>query len=164
MTRTEMLAERLEEAFASSKYHCFLSSVHGVKADESVWIPPHYRGFPHMSGSILNLAFHAGGDKHVLLSCAFENSIEGWPEVTARFEAMGGDLKAAKDLAKEGHRKNLEKLATLTDADLETVVPYIGGRSLTIYDLFRIMAEHDLYHAGQINYVRCLWDGLKSDR
>jgi hypothetical protein len=161
MDRKAALQQRLEEAFRGSRYHSFMASLKGVSEEAARWTPPHYRGFPHMTGSILNLAFHTGGDKSVLISHSFGDASVSWEQVTARFESLGGDLTAAKRLAEEGHAKVLETLASLTDADLDAVRPYYGGKRLTAYEVFTIITEHDLYHAGQINYVRCLIEGIK---
>jgi hypothetical protein len=151
----------LEEAFCGSKYHSFLGSLRGVSEEEARWTPSHYKSFPHMTGSILSLAFHAGGDKSVLISHAFGDGSITWEKVQARFEAMGGNLEAARQLAKEGHMRVLHTLAGLQEEDLDVQRPYYGGKMLTTCQIFCILAEHDLYHAGQINYVRCLLAGRK---
>src|SRR2546425_7257451 len=96
MTRIVSLRERLEDAFRASPYHSFLSSLKGVTEEAARWIPPHYKGFPHMDGSILNLAYHTGGDKHVLISCGFGEASVTWDEIKSRFDALGGDLTAAR--------------------------------------------------------------------
>lgn len=159
MTRVDMLRIRLEESFRGSRYHSFLSSIKGVTEEAARWTPPHYRGFPHMTGSILNLAYHTGGDKHVLISTAFGDGSTTWPVVQARFEALGGDLAAAKTLAEEGHALVLRALEQQTDDSLDAPRPYYSGKTHTAHELFSIIAEHDVYHAGQINYVKCLLAG-----
>src|SRR5438270_7665932 len=103
MTRIDMLRIRLEEAFRGSRYHSFLSSLKDVNDEAARWTPPRYKGFPHMTGSILNLAYHTGGDKHVLISTAFGDGSTTWEAVQARFEGLGANLAAAKTLAEEGH-------------------------------------------------------------
>lgn len=159
MTRIQMLRARLEEAFRGSKYHSFLASLKGVSEVEARWTPPCYKSYPHMTGSILNLAFHTGGDKSVLISHAFGDGSITWEKVQAQFAGMGGNLEAARRLAEEGHALVLNTLAGLRDEDLDAMRPYYGGKTLTAYEIFCIIAEHDLYHAGQINYVRCLIAG-----
>jgi uncharacterized damage-inducible protein DinB len=152
-----MLWERLETAFRGSRYHSFIASLKGVREEEARREPPHYRGFAHMTGSILNLAYHVAGDKAVLISHAFGDGSVTWEHVRARFDALGGDLAAARALAEEGHAQVLDMLSQQTDASLDAPRPYYGGKTLTAYEIFAIIAEHDLYHAGQINYVRCLY-------
>jgi hypothetical protein len=161
MTRMELLQDRLEHAFRGSKYHSFLSSIKGLTEEDAQWAPPHYRGFPHMNGSILNLAFHTGGDKFVLMSCAFTGGALTWKAVQDKFDQRGGNLAAAKALAEEGHALVLDTLRSLSDEELDVPRPYYGGKTHTAFELFGIVAEHDLYHAGQINFVRCLLAGLK---
>ena len=159
MTRKEILKKRLEEAYGGSRYHSFLSSLKGVSAEMERWKPARYKGFPHMDGSILNLAYHTAGDKSVLISTAFGDGSVTWEQIKARFEAMGDDLAAARALAEQGHRLVLQTLESLSDEDLDAARPYYGGKTHTAYELFSIIAEHDLYHAGQIHYVRNLYAG-----
>ncbi len=160
----EHLQRRLEESFRSSPYHSFLGSLQGVTDDEARWIPTHYRGYPHMTGTILNLAYHVAGDRFVLVSTAFGDGLVTWKKMQARFESYGGDLAAAIRLAEEGHRLVLETLTGLTDADLPVSHPYYGGKTHTAEELFHIIIEHDVYHAGQIRYVRNLYAGGKKEK
>ncbi len=112
-----------------------------------------------MTGSILNLAYHTGGDKEVLVSHAFGDRSVTWETVQARFQADGGDLAAARRLAEEGHALVLRTLDAWAEEALESPVPYYGGKTLTAQEVFTIISEHDLYHAGQINFVKCLLAG-----
>jgi hypothetical protein len=156
MTRREMFRERLEQAFRGSRYHSFLSSLKGVSEEAALRPPPLYKGFSHMDGSILSLAFHTAGDKHVLISHAFGDGAVTWADVQARFESLGGGMKAVLELAEEGHALVLATLDGLKEEDLDAPRPYYGGRTHTAGEIFTIIAEHDLYHAGQINYSRCI--------
>lgn len=157
--RREAIRNRLEQAFRGSRYHSFLGSLRGVSDEQALWTPPHYRGFPHMTGSILNLAYHTGGDKHVLMSCAFGDSGVTWDSVKTRFEGLGGNIEAAIALAEEGHMLVLRRLASLVEEELDSMRPYYGGKRMTAEEVFTIVAEHDNYHAGQIHFVRCLLAG-----
>src|SRR5579862_9422501 len=101
MNRVDVLRDRLEQAYRGSKYHSFLSSIKGVDEVSAAWEPRHYRGFPHMTGSILNLAYHLAGDKFVLVSHSFGNASVTWEQVAARFAAAGDTLAAARQMADE---------------------------------------------------------------
>lgn len=158
MDRIEMLRVRLEEAYAGSEHHSLQNALKGVNETAALWKPERYRGFPHMDGSILRIAFHVGGDKHVILAHTLGVGAATWETVEARFRAYGGNLAAAKRLAEEGHQLALETLATMTDERLDTAYPYYHGRTLTGYGVFQTISEHDVYHAGQIQYIRCLYD------
>src|ERR1051326_3451624 len=131
MPRQALLKMRLEEAFRGSKYHAFLNSLEGVTDEDACWAPPHYKGYPHMTGSILNLAYHTGGDKHVLMSCAFGDGSITWPKMHARFDELGGDVAAAIRMAEEGHDLILQTLALQADHDLDLPRPYYGGKTHT---------------------------------
>lgn len=161
MSRHNYLKARLEEAFRLSPYHSFEASLRGVSEEDAKWTPPHYKGFPHMNGSIVNLAYHTGGDKHVLMSCSFGDGSITWRTVEKQFEEMGGDLAAVRRLAEDGHELVIQTLALQDEHDLEMQRPYYGGKSFTTFEVFTIVAEHDIYHAGQINYVRNLIAGSK---
>src|SRR5262249_25607085 len=99
------------------------------------------------------------GDKLVLASLAFGDGSVTWTWAEKRFQTLGGDLAAARVIAEEGHAGAMAALAGIQEEGLDSPRPYYGGTTHTTYELFCIMAEHDLYHAGQINYIRCLYDG-----
>lgn len=157
----DVLAARLDAAFRGSRHHSLLRAVRGVTADDARWAPPQHRGFPHADGSILNLLYHAGGDKHVLVGTAFGDGSVGWNGIRDRFVGLGGDLGAAMRLAQEGHAAVLAALERWPADALDSARPYYGGQTMPASEVFELMAEHDLYHAGQIVYVRCLLDGRR---
>lgn len=159
MSRVQMLAELLERAYRGSRYHALRRALDGINDEMARWRPPYYRGFPWMQGSILEIAFHAAGDKHALHNTAFGDGALTWEQIRHRFEQDGGDLAAAIRLADAGHEQLLATLRTLSDEQLTQKVPYYHGRKLTAEEVFLMAAEHDLYHAGQIWYVRCLIEG-----
>src|SRR2546423_810467 len=134
MNRTVILRARLEEAFRISRFHSFLGSLKGLSDEDARWIPPRYCGFPHMNGSILNLAYHTAGDKHVLISHAFGDASVTWEKVEAEFKRKGGDLNAARQLAEEGHALVLQMLESTGEEALDSARPYYGGKSLTAYE------------------------------
>lgn len=76
--------------------------------------------------------------------------------VWERFQAQGGNLAAALELLEEGYQATHKTLAQLTDRDLEQKV---GAQQRSAESLFIELIEHYLYHAGQVNYIRYLWEG-----
>ena len=50
----------------------------------------------------------------------------------------------------------LQTLESTGEEDLDSLRPYYGGNSLTAYEIFTVIAEHDLYHAGQIQLLKKL--------
>src|SRR5947207_11852597 len=128
------MRSRLEEAFQTSRFHSFLGSLKGVSDEAARWMPEQYRGFPHMDGSILNLAFHTGGDKHVLISYSFGDASITWPLMQRRFDSYGGDLAAARRLAEEGHALVLSTLDDVGESGLDSKRSYFGGKTLVAYE------------------------------
>jgi len=97
-----------------------------------------------------------GADKIVQISTAFGEGGVDWLAMEHRFKAMGGNLQAALQIAQEGHETVLDAMAPLTDDDLEVERPTYGSGRITTGSLFLMLAEHDFYHAGQIQYIRGL--------
>ncbi len=48
--------------------------------EQARWTPPYYKGLPHMTGSILDFAFHAGSDTRVLLSHYVGDQSVAWEQ------------------------------------------------------------------------------------
>lgn len=159
MARAQVLLDLLERAYRGSSYHSLRRALAGVDNETARWQPAHYSGFPWMHGSILEIAFHAAGDKHMLYNVAFGDGSLTWEQLNARFEQDGGDLTAALRLADTGHELLMGTLRSLTDEALAQKVPYYHGRKLSAEEVFLLAIEHDIYHAGQIWYVRCLVEG-----
>ncbi len=162
MTRVSVLADLLERAYRGSRYHSLRRALQGVDDEMARWQPSHYRGFAWTRGSILEIAFHAAGDKHTLRSTAFGDGRLTWEELKRRFEQEGGNLAAVLRLADEGHHLLRSTLQSLTDETLMRQVPYYHGKRVTAEEIFLLAVEHDIYHAGQIWYVRCLVEGVRS--
>ncbi len=76
------------------------------------------------------------------------NGDEDWPPVTDNSESA---WEAAIESLNAGHQKLAQKIATLTDADLEQKVP---GRDHTVYKTVHGLIQHNLYHAGQIAILK----------
>lgn len=159
MSRVSMLVELLERAYRGSRYHSFRRALEGLDEETARWQPTHYKGFAWMHGSILEIAFHAAGDKHMLHNVAFGDGSLTWDRLKERFEQDGGSLAAVLNLADTGHQQLLSTLHSLTDDALAQKVPYYHGRRLPAEEIFLLAVEHDIYHAGQIWYVRCLVEG-----
>lgn len=162
MTRVQFLADLMERAYRRSRYHALRKALQGIDDTAARWQPSHYKGFPWMHGSILEIAFHAAGDKHMLHNTAFGNGTLTWQQLQRRFDQEGGDLAAAIRLADSGHELLLSSLHTLSDESLSQKVPYYHGKTLTAEGIFLLAVEHDIYHAGQIWYVRCMLEGFDS--
>jgi hypothetical protein len=74
---------------------------------------------------------------------------EDWPEITGDDAAWAADVEDLKEISK----KYKTFLQGLSETDLQRTVPGLG-QPLAISILE--MATHDIYHGGQIRYVRAL--------
>lgn len=156
--RVQSLVDLLNRAYKGSRWHSFATAVKGMTEEEALWEPPTgYQGFAWANGSALKIIFHVGADKIVQVSTALGEGGIDWNAMEHRFRAMGSGLKAALQIAEEGHETILDALEALSDDDLEIERPVWGGGRMPTGDLFRMLAEHDFYHAGQIAYVRGLY-------
>lgn len=155
------LQQQCEAAYQGSPWHSLKGAIKGIKPDEATWQPPRYKGFPWAHGSIVEILFHVAGDTLYQLDYAFGQRSLTWEELQERFRRAGGDLEAARKLLDESFSALQQHLKTLTDADLaRTYIAPDGKTQKTLGELFQMLLEHYLYHAGQIVYVRCLWAGL----
>jgi len=159
----DFLLHRLDDAFYKSRWHSFKSAIEGLSQEEASWKPPKYRSPPpwSFSGSILDLIFHLGADDLFQLNQVFGDRTLTWEALHERFKSEGGNLEVALKLAEEGYQALREKLNTLTDSGLEERRKTAGGRDITAERFFVMLIEHHIYHAGQINYIRGLYEGSK---
>jgi uncharacterized damage-inducible protein DinB len=157
-----LLLNRLTDAWVRSKWHSFEGALEGLTEEEAAWRPEHYRS-PEpwdFSGSILDILIHVAIDSLVMPDQAFGDRTLTAEAIWKRFQAEGGDLAAALALLEEGYKATRRSLAHLTDCDLQRKVGTQKERGAE--SLFVEMIEHYLYHAGQINYIRCLWEGART--
>jgi len=161
----EHLKAQLESAYRGSRWHSLLSALKDITPEEAAWKPPAYAGFPWMEGSIVEIVFHVGGDSLYQLDHALGAGELTWEALQERFRREGGDLPAALRLAEEGYRALQKALDSLSDGDLQREYPTPeskGREKRTLQAFFEMMIEHHLYHAGQIVYARCVFQGLRS--
>lgn len=160
--QVNFIRELLVQAYEGSRWHSFQSVIRNLTEEEALWIPPTgYEGFHWADGSILKIIFHLGADKLVQISSAFGEGSVDWVAMEHRFKAMGGHLGAALHIAQEGFETTLDALAPLTDDDLLVERPTWGMGRIETGKLFILLAEHDIYHAGQIAYIRGLYASAK---
>ncbi|MCS6935991.1 MAG: DinB family protein [Candidatus Bipolaricaulota bacterium] len=162
-TQVEQLQRQLKAAYRTSRWHSLQRALEGLKPEEAAWTPAHYKGFPWAKGSILEILFHVAGDTLHQLDYAFGSGTLTWDALKERFERAGGDLKAAQTLLDEAYAELERRLSALTDSDLSRSYRAPDGEK-TLQELFEMILEHFLYHAGQIVYVRNLQSGQRSLR
>lgn len=166
-SRVQALLRRLDAAWEESRWHSLRGSLEGLTEDEATWVPPDYQppepwGF---SGCILDILLHVAADAFIYPDQAVGQDSPTTAMVEAQFHDRGGNLQAALGLLDAGHAHLRDVLASLNDADLARRVEAAGiYQGASVETLFIELIEHDVYHAGQINYIRSLYEGGSSDR
>ncbi|MCH8275108.1 MAG: DinB family protein [Armatimonadetes bacterium] len=152
MDRVELLLALQKRAFEKSHWHSLIGALKDLNERLFCWKPETHAGFEWMEGSIRDIVFHVTGDKLVQASQAFGDGSVTWESMTdlirkTGVESMVEDLRAA-------HDRLIEALERQTEESLDQKVRTWGGKRMTAQEFFLMLIEHDLYHAGQIRYIR----------
>lgn len=144
----EILIDLANRAFSKSLWHSLMSSLDGVRNEAFDALPPRHNGFPWMDGSIRDIVSHVAGDKLVQLNHAFGDGAMNWESVP---------VDKNHDLLEQLKTSQEALIVAISGAgDLHEKVTSWGGKRLSAQDLFLMLIEHDIYHAGQIRYIRNL--------
>lgn len=157
------LLAQLDEAWKKCKWHSFKGALEGLTEAKATWKPSHYRS-PELwgfSGSILDILYHVAADSLLMSNQYFGDRTLTAEAVRERFKERGSNLAAALDLLDEGYAAARKALNKLTDRDLQKKVG--KKKAWHAASVFIELIEHYLYHAGQVNYIRCLWEGTKAE-
>jgi uncharacterized damage-inducible protein DinB len=152
----DKLRRSLADSHDKSPWHSVVGALEGLTEDEFQWRPAKYKGFSFMSGSIHDILFHVASDKLVSISVAYGDKSFTWKSVAEQPEVKAGTLVAALALLARAQASVVALLDSLADEDLAKTVTVEGPRTMTGERFFDMMVEHDLYHAGQIQYIRSL--------
>ena len=90
---------------------------------------------------------------------AFGDATLDWADPVVAGDAAAADVAAAVAWLREGHARLRRSIADLTDADLGRPRMTNWGEPKETRLIVAIMIQHDLYHAGEINHVRTLYEG-----
>jgi uncharacterized damage-inducible protein DinB len=156
--RVSVLLRDLDQSYDHKSWHgpVLRGALRGITAEQAAWRPGPGRH------NIWELAVHAAYWKYSVLrrlrrgdAVRFPLKGSNWfprPEGEASERAWKADLQILADL----HRDLRQAVATLRDADLETIPE---GSKTRVIDLVLGVARHDIYHAGQIQLLKRLYAG-----
>jgi len=140
----------LNEAFGGMDWHSLLSNLHSVMPEDWLWVPPGGQR------SIRDIVGHVGGDKYMFHNHTFGDAQLTWDDPLVEGHDALSTIAEATSWLQEGQRRLRESIAALDDAEL------LRPR-LTSWDelketrwIITMIMQHDLYHAGEINYIRAL--------
>jgi hypothetical protein len=148
--RVSELVDLLDEAFQGTRWHSLLRNLESVTPADWLWVAPGGRR------SIRDIVAHVGACKFMYDNLAFGDGRFTWDDPPV----AGGDALATVSSAvawlREGHQRLRRSVATLNDDELLRLRPHHSGTLRETRWLIATMIEHDLYHAGEINYIRAL--------
>jgi hypothetical protein len=152
--QVDLLLQMLDEGFDRRAWHGpnLRGCVRGVDARTAAWRPAPGRH------NIRELVVHAAYWKYAVRRRLTGEKRGSFPvEGSNWFARPGGDgegaWRADVALLVEQHRRLREEVAALTDADLPRAAP--GSRHTNARLVYGI-AAHDVYHAGQIQFLKRL--------
>ncbi len=153
MTIKDLLSHLLEYTFEKESWQPSLSmAIEGPTAQQAAWKPSPERH------SIWQIARHVTRWKQALV-----NSWEGqqldyeeldgtdWQEVSGDDDAWQTDVQRLHAVSEQLKRL----LDGLSDPDVQSTVKWYGKDRRVPFMVIRV-ATHDIYHAGQIRYLRAL--------
>jgi uncharacterized damage-inducible protein DinB len=140
----------LERAFEESKWHSLLGNLQSVRPEDWVWVPP--------GGvrSIREIVGHVGSCKFMYHNHAFGDAKLTWDDPLVKGDDALSTIPAAIAWLREGHERMRQSIATLDDDELLRPRMTNWGELKETRWIITTVIEHDLYHAGEINYIRAL--------
>ena len=144
-----MLLDFLDEAFDRKSWHGpnLWGSIRGVRAQEAAWRPGPRRH--NIWELVLHIAaWDSAGLKRLDGKKAKLKGKQNFPPMPQPTEKAWREAVAA---VKHTHDTLVETVATLSDKRLHDRVP---GKPYDFYHLLHGIAQHELYHAGQIAILK----------
>lgn len=131
-----------------------LGAVRGVSAAQAAWAP-----FPGRK-SIWQLTLHVGYWKYAIrrrleggAEPRFPRQPANWPRVPEIVSPAAWRADVA--LLRSEHDQLLDAIAGIPSKRYGEILP--GGKRWTIGELILGIAQHDAYHAGQLQMLKRLW-------
>ena len=132
-----------------------LGALRGVDAEMAAWKPGHGRN------SIWDLTLHIAYWKHAVRQRLEGGHLPGFPRKPSNFPSPPAERTAeswAADIRvlREAHEALLDTIASLDHSRLGR--PAKGRKSQSVGRLIAGIAFHDVYHTGQIQLIKKLWE------
>ncbi|MGH2557523.1 MAG: DinB family protein [Thermomicrobiales bacterium] len=143
----------MDEAFEGKgkDWHSLLRNLRSAPAESWRWVPP--------GGvrSIADLAQHVGACKFMCENHTFGDASLRWEHSLVVGNEALADADSAIAWLREGHERLRRGLASLDDAELARPRPTYWGVPRETWWTLSVMIQHDLYHSGEINHIRALF-------
>jgi len=138
----------LDSAFDSSRWHSVVGNLKSVEPEAWSWIPP--------SGdrSIQYIVEHLGLCKLMYENHAFGDGTLRWDQPLIEDESVLATIPSAIEWLRSCNAIWRQSVAALSDHDLSQPRKTNWGETIETRWIIATMLEHDLYHAGEINFIR----------
>ena len=140
----------LDSAFESSRWHSLVGNLKSLQPGDWTWMP---------SGSDRSIQYiveHLGLCKIMYENHAFGDGGLRWEDRLIEDESVFATVPSAIEWLCGCNNKWRQSVAALTDEDLLVPRKTNWGEMAETRWIISAMLEHDVYHAGEINYMRTL--------
>jgi uncharacterized damage-inducible protein DinB len=151
-TRIDLTKQMLDAAFG-----ILSDNLNGLTLEESLFVPPGgYR-------SIIGTLKHTAGWSHVYRSCAFDSSPISWSSLQWPHGLRDTIIKTESYLTdliqwlKLSHRLWQQDLLPIQDDELDQLRPVHWGETMPLFEIVRLIANHHIYHTGEINQLLSIY-------
>lgn len=155
--RIQLLRTLQARAFRESRWHSLLGALERVTDEQFSHVPEFHKGFPWMDGSIRSIVYHVAGDTLVQCSAAFGDGSVTWDTLKIPKESREQMIESLT----RSHEVVARHLESESEATLDRKVKNNLGEEMTAEEMYIMLIEHDLYHAGQIRIMRNILDGKR---
>jgi uncharacterized damage-inducible protein DinB len=155
MTEAARIADQLRRAFDGDAWHgdSVFEILDGVTATQAAARP--INSAHTIWELVLHIAAWDGAALRRLGGAAVELSdAENFPPIT---DTSAAAWRKALAHLRRVHEELVSAVSTLTDARLSEIVPGKEGSHYTFYYMLHGVAQHELYHAGQIALLKKTW-------
>jgi len=149
-TKFSQILYLFDEAFEGKDWNSLLTNLGSVKGGDWLWVAPGGRR------SIRDIVQHVGSCKFVYHNRAFGDGQLDWDDPLPAGKGELETIPSAVTWLREGQSRLRQNIAALDDSELLQLRPHHSGKIKETRWIISMMIQHDLYHAGEINYIRAL--------
>ena len=139
--------------FDGNRWHSMMGNLYSCRPEDWDTLP---------AGAVRNireLVQHVGGCYLMYENHGFGDRSMTWEDNTIDGLAPGGSIEDTLVWFRAAHRKFRESLASISDDQLDELTYAHWGGQLPRRRVVDLMLQHGIYHAGEINHLRCLIQG-----
>ena len=140
----------MDGAFDGKDWHSLLGNLRSLRDEDWGWVPP------GGNRSIRDIVQHVGGSKLMYQDHAFGDAKLTWDASLVDGGEALATVSSAIAWLQEAHERLRQSVVALDDAELLRPRMTNWGELQETRWIIAVMVQHDLYHAGEINHIRCL--------